>query len=46
MSEDAYIKEDVVYFSDGHKITAHLYRPTSWKPGDPALPAVISLTGY
>jgi uncharacterized protein len=46
MNEDGYVKEDIVYYSDGHKIAAHLYRPTSWKPGNPALPVVISLTGY
>lgn len=46
MSEDGMTREDVFYYSDGLKITAHLYRPESWKAGDPPLPAVICLTGY
>ncbi len=46
MAEDGYTRDDVVFYSDGHRITAHLYRPADWLPGDAALPAVISLTGY
>ena len=46
MSEDGMTREDVVYYSDGLKITAHLYRPESWSAGDPPLPAVVCLTGY
>ena len=46
MKTEEFSREDVVFYSDGQKIAAHLYRPESWKPGDPALPAIISLTGY
>ncbi|MDA1311440.1 MAG: alpha/beta fold hydrolase, partial [Proteobacteria bacterium] len=46
MNEDGMTREDVAYYSDGCKITAHLYRPESWRAGDPALPAVVCLTGY
>lgn len=46
MSEDGMTREDVFYYSDGLKITAHLYRPENWKAGDPPLPTVICLTGY
>lgn len=46
MSEDGMTREDVAYYSDGFKITAHLYRPADWKAGDAPLPAVVCLTGY
>lgn len=38
--------EEVTYFSDGLRISANLYRPRNWKPGDPPRPAVVCLTGY
>ncbi|MDH3738869.1 MAG: alpha/beta fold hydrolase, partial [Alphaproteobacteria bacterium] len=46
MSQDGMTRQDVGYYSDGLKITAHLYRPESWQPGDAPLPAVVCLTGY
>lgn len=46
MTGDGYTRDDVVFYSDGHRITAHLYRPAGWAPGDGDLPAIISLTGY
>lgn len=46
MTDEGYTRKDVAFYSDGYKITAHLYRPAEWRSGDPSLPAVISLTGY
>ena len=46
MSEKDIKREDVFYYSDGYKITAHLYRPSHWKSEDDPLPAVVCLTGY
>ena len=41
--EEGMTREDVFYYSDGLKITAHFYRPESWRAGDPPLPAVVCL---
>ena len=46
MTNDEFIKENVIYFSNGLKIAAHLYRPADWQSGDPPRPAVVCLTGY
>lgn len=46
MTKGEFVKDDVSYFSNGLKIAAHLYRPADWQPSDPALPAVVCLTGY
>lgn len=46
MTEREKVWTDVVYYSDGLKIAAHLYTPTGWKPGDPPRPAIICLHGY
>lgn len=46
MNDEGLTREDVAYYSDGFKITAHLYRPADWKAGDAPLPAVVCLTGY
>ena len=43
---DSFTREDVVYFSDGLRIAAHLYRPAGWTPNDDPRPAVVCLTGY
>ncbi|NKB49644.1 MAG: alpha/beta fold hydrolase [Alphaproteobacteria bacterium] len=46
VTEEGMTRENVFYYSDGLKITAHLYRPDSWQVGDAPLPAVVCLTGY
>ena len=46
MNNDGLVKEDIVYYSDGLKIAAHLYRPIDWKNSDPPRPAIICLSGY
>ncbi len=46
MSDRGIIKDDVTYYSNGLKITAHLYRPADWSAGNAPLPAVVCLTGY
>ena len=46
MTDNNIKREDVFYYSDGYKITAHLYRPSHWKSEDDPLPAVVCLTGY
>ena len=40
------MRKEVFYYSDGLKISAYLYHPDDWKPGDPPRPAVICITGY
>ena len=37
--------KDVVYYSDGLKIAAHLYAPKDYKKGEKR-PAILSLAGY
>ncbi|MCY3825388.1 MAG: alpha/beta fold hydrolase [Nitrospinae bacterium] len=38
--------DEIIYYSDGLKIAAHLYTPKGWKAGDPPGPAIICLHGY
>jgi len=40
------MRKEVFYYSDGLKISAYLYIPDDWKPGDRPRPAVICITGY
>lgn len=40
------MRQEVFYYSDGLRISAYLYAPADWKPGDPPRPAVICITGY
>jgi uncharacterized protein len=40
------IWKNVEFFSDGLKLSAHLYVPRGWNPGDQRLPAILSLAGY
>lgn len=46
MTAQPYDREDVVYYSDGLRVAAHLYGPPGWRERDERLPAVVCLTGY
>ena len=46
MANSKITKEDVHFYSDGYKISAHLYRPEKKYSKEDMLPAVVCLTGY
>ena len=39
------VRDEVTYYSDGLKIAADCYTPADWRPGDPARPGIVTLSG-